>query len=112
MEQSPIFTRTFDLLRWLIPATVRFPRQHRFVLATALQQTAIRFQEQIICAAHTRPSRAALEQADITLSQLRAHLRLCHTLGLFSKGQYFHVAGMVNEIGRLLGGWLKKTENQ
>jgi len=27
----------------------------------------------------------------------------------FSGGQYHHVAEMVAEIGRLLGGWMKKT---
>lgn len=107
MQQSPIFSRTYDLLRWLIPATVKFPRQHRFVLATTVQQAALKFQEQIIEAVHSRQPKSVLQQADITLSQLRTHLRLCHDLGLFSKGQYQHVAGMVNEIGKLLGGWLK-----
>ena len=107
MKQSPIFTKTYDLLTWLIPATVKFPRQHRFVLAATLQQSALRFQEQIIAAALLQKPRPELEQADITLTQLRSHLRLAHDLGLFSKGQYRHAAGMVNEIGKLLGGWLK-----
>jgi len=107
MNQSPIFTRTYDLLRWLIPATVRFPRQQRFVLAGALQQSGLRFQEQIIQAAHSRQPRLMLEEADATLALLRTQLRLCHDLGLFSKGQFRHVAGMVNEVGKLLGGWLK-----
>jgi cytosine/adenosine deaminase-related metal-dependent hydrolase len=107
MEESPIFTRTYDLLRWLIPATLKFPRQQRFVLAEAVQQSALRFQEQIIAAGHSRQPRPVLEQADVTLAQLRAQIRLCHDLGLFSKSQYWHVAGMVNEVGKLLGGWLK-----
>jgi len=110
MKQSPIFTRTYDLLRWLLPATVKFPRQHRFVLATTLQQTAIQLQEQIIEAVMmTQQQRAVLQQADITLATLRTHIRLAHDLNLFSRGQYRHVSAMVNEIGRLLGGWIKKT---
>lgn len=107
MKESPIFTKTYDLLTWLIPATVKFPRQHRFVLATTLQNSGLRFQEQIIAAALASDPRPQLEQADITLAQLRTHLRLTHDLGLLSKGQYRHVAGMVTEIGKLLGGWLK-----
>ena len=43
MKQSPIFTKTYDLLRWLIPQTVKFPRQQRFVLAEAVQRTALTF---------------------------------------------------------------------
>ena len=48
MKESPIFTRTYDLLRWLIPLTVKFPRTHRFVLAARVQETALRFQERLI----------------------------------------------------------------
>jgi hypothetical protein len=107
MTQSPIFTKTYDLLQWLIPATVKFPRQHRFVLADTLQQSGLQFQKQIIAAVMSDNPRPLLEQADITLAQLRIHLRLAHDLGLFSKGQYRHAAGMVNEIGKLLGGWFK-----
>ena len=107
MQQSPIFTRTYDLLRWLIPVTAKFPRSQRFVLAAAVQQAALKFQEQIIAAAHARNPRPALEEADIALSQLRTHLRLCRDLEFLSQGQYQHAAAMVNEIGKLLGGWLK-----
>jgi hypothetical protein len=28
-EEMPIFTRSFDLLTWLLPATNHFPRAHR-----------------------------------------------------------------------------------
>ncbi len=48
MQQSPIFTKTYDLLLWLIPATTKFPRELRFVLARAVQETALRFQETLI----------------------------------------------------------------
>jgi hypothetical protein len=46
MKESPIFTRTYDLLRRLIPVTIKFPRQQRFVLAEAIQRTALTWQEQ------------------------------------------------------------------
>jgi cytosine/adenosine deaminase-related metal-dependent hydrolase len=107
MKESPIFTRTYDLLRWLIPATVKFPRQHRFVLAETLQRTALRFQEEILEAGHGNRPFAELARADVTLAKLKLYLRLCHDLDLFSRGQYEHVSRMVTEIGRLLGGWSK-----
>jgi hypothetical protein len=28
-EEMPIFTRTYDFLTWLLPATNNFPRAHR-----------------------------------------------------------------------------------
>ncbi|MEA3351525.1 MAG: diversity-generating retroelement protein Avd [Chloroflexota bacterium] len=107
MKESPIFTRTYDLIRWLIPVTVKFPRQQRFVLAQALQKTALELQEKLIEASFADRPRQILQQADVTLTKLRFYLRLCRDLKLLSMGQYEHVARMVNEIGRLLGGWIK-----
>ncbi len=110
MKESPIFTRTYDLLRWLLPATIKFPRQYRFVLAEAVQRTALRFQEELLEAAYSKRPQPLLHQADVTLSKLRLYLRLCHDLDLLSQGQYKHVATRVDEIGRLLGGW-RKTQS-
>jgi hypothetical protein len=109
MKQSPIFTRTYDLLRWLIPQTIKFPRQQRFVLAEAVQRTALRFQEELIEAAYAEEPLPALRRADVTLVKLRTYLRLCRDLELLAFNQYEHVARMVDEIGRLLGGWIKKV---
>lgn len=110
MKESPIFTRTYDLLRWLIPATVKFPRQQRFVLADAVQRTALTFQEQLIEAGLSNQPSDPLRDADITLVKLRLYLRLCWDLQLLSPGQYEHVSRMVTEIGRLLGGWRKAVQ--
>jgi hypothetical protein len=109
MKESPIFTRTYDLLRWLLPMSVKFPRQQRFVLAEAVQQTALRFQERLIEAGQSDDARATLRQADTELSKLRAYLRLCRDLELISMGQYEHAARLTGEVGRLLGGWIKKA---
>lgn len=107
MKQSPIFVRTYDLLRWLIPVTVKFPRQQRFVLAEALQRTALNLQEHLIEAGMNAQSGTALHQADVDLTKLRFYLRLCRDLELLSLGQYEHVIRMADEIGRLLGGWMR-----
>lgn len=109
MKESPIFSRTYDLLLWLIPATVKFPRQQRFVLAEALQRTALGFQERLIEAALGGQPAASLGEADVELAKLRLYLRLSHDLELFAEGSYAHVARMVDEIGRLLGAWKKSV---
>lgn len=111
MKDSPIFTRTYDLLLWLIPCTTKFPREQRFVLGKAVQETALRFQEALIEAAlvQGRQEQQALARADVDLAKLRFHLRLCQDLKLITLRQCRHVAEMVAEVGRLLGGWRKKV---
>ncbi|GAB4452563.1 MAG: hypothetical protein Kow0031_34970 [Anaerolineae bacterium] len=114
MSQSPIFVKTYDLLLWLLPRTTRFPREQRFVLARRVQDTALNFQERLIEAAalpanDRRGRLARLGQADIELTKLRFHLRLCRDLELFDSSQHHHVSQMLDEVGRLLGGWLKSA---
>ena len=110
-DDSPIFSKTYDLLRWLIPLTLKFPRQQRFVLAQSLQQTVIGLQETLIEAAYRQNPVNELRNADIQLAKLRFHFRLSHDLQLISTGQYQHVSQMLGEIGRLLGGWQKKLKS-
>ena len=107
MKQSPIFSKVYDFVAWLIPLTIKFPRQQRFVMATALQQDTLRFQERLIEAAHQPQPRALLVSADAELDKLRTHLRLSLDLKLISPGQYEHAARMLTEVGKLLGGWQK-----
>ena len=114
MQESPLFAKTYDLLLWLMQATSKFPREQRFVMAKALQETALRFQERLIEAGvgRGRTRDRALAQADVELTKLRFYLRLCKDLELLKLNQYRHVAEMVAEVGRLLGGWRKTVSNE
>jgi hypothetical protein len=109
MKQSPIFSKTYDFVAWLIPLTVKFPRRQRFVMAAALQREALRFQELLIEAAHQRSPAAHLLAADSELDKLRTHLRLSLDLQLIEPGHYQHAARLLVEIGKLLGGWQKSA---
>jgi len=112
MKHSPLFVRTYDLLLWLIPQTQKFPRAYRFTVAEHIQRLALAFQDSLVAAGKTRGKtrRRWLQQADIQLEQLRLWVRFARDNRLWSVGQYEHVARMLQEVGRLLGGWLKTIE--
>jgi hypothetical protein len=109
MQESPLFSRTYDMLLWLIPQANRFPRAHRFGLGERVVRLGLSFQETIIAAAlhHGRDQQGLFKRADVHLAQLRQVLRLCKDLELLSVGQYEHIAARVVEVGKLLGGWMK-----
>lgn len=109
-QESPAFTRCYDLLRWLIPTTEKFPRSQRFVLARALNDAALRLHERLTEAVHGQDARASLAQADVELTKLRTYLRLSHDLGLLGLGSYEHGARMVAEIGGFVGGWRRRLD--
>jgi len=110
MKQSPIFARTYDFVAWLIPLTIKFPRSQRFVMASALQREAIRFQELLIEASHQKGKKDLLFSADAELDKVRTHLRMSLEMGLIQGGQYEHSARLLTEIGKLLGGWMKTLQ--
>ena len=108
--EMPIFTRTFDLLAWLLPLTNHFPRAQRHTLTRRLTDAALDLRERLE-EANLQPANrlALLTQADAALAKLRLYLRLAAKFAWLNDGQYEHVSLMVNEIGRLLGGWQKAS---
>ncbi len=110
MQESPIFVRTFDLLQWLLPMLQKFPKEQRFILAARIHDAAFNFYEAITAASLSKKKNEHLEQADIELQKLRLYLRLSHRLQFLSAAQYKHVFELVEEVGRLLGGWAKKAQ--
>lgn len=109
-----IFTRTYDLLNWLLPKAERFPKIYRSTVTQRLMDAALNLQEALLAAElyRDRIRLRQLKEADVQLSKIRLYLRLVHGWGWFSLGQYEHVSRMVVEIGRLLGGWIRQTEGE
>ena len=110
-QESPIFTRTFHFLLWLIPQTEHFPKPFRSTVTQRLLDAALDFQETLLEADALRGRARSdhLWRADGLLNKVRTYLRTAHRLTWLSQGQYEHVSRMVAEIGRLLGGWIKAT---
>jgi four helix bundle protein len=109
--EMPIFTRTFDFLTWLLPASNHFPRAHRFSFTQRLLGAAFDLRQHLEEANHRsgRERMACLQKADEDLDAVRLYLRLAARWSWLSAGQYQHVAAMTTEIGKLLGGWKKVT---
>jgi hypothetical protein len=61
--EMPIFTRTFDFLTWLLPATNHFPRAHRHSFTQRLLDAAFDLREYLE-QANYRQGKARLERLD------------------------------------------------
>ena len=111
-KEMPIFTKTFDFLSWLIPATNNFPRSQRFYTTKRLLDAAFDLREYLEEANIRRGGQRMerLIRADEALARVRIYLRLVTRWSWLSHGQYEHVSAMIMEIGKLLGGWKKVTE--
>ncbi len=111
-SQSPIFTKTYDFLLWLIPVTLKFPKSQRFLLAERLSKQTLDFYD-LILEAVLEPEQQAthLKTADKLLTKIRLYVRLSYDLHCISQKQFEHAARKLDELGRLIGGWQKKASS-
>ena len=108
--QSPLFVKTYDFLLWLIPLALKFPKSQRFLLAERLSKMALDFYD-LILEAVIEPGRQGerLDEADRLLTKIRLYVRLSYDLYCISLGQLEHAARLMDELGRLIGGWKRKN---
>ena len=113
MNESPIFVKTFDLLKWVIQRTEKFPKTQRFFLAKRINDALFDFYELIGDAAlRNDGQREQLRQADARLMRLKHYFRLAMELRYVSFDQYHYLVKAAGEVGRLLGGWLKSLDSK
>jgi hypothetical protein len=106
-QELTVITKACDLILWSCHHTSRFPRNHRFVLGERLERNLYDLLETLIKARYTRQRQPVLEQANLTLEILRFQVRLAKDLGCLKTNSYGFAAKAIDEIGRLVGGWLK-----
>ena len=85
MKSSPasdmvIFTRTFDLLTWLLPLTNHFPRAHRHTVTARLLNAAFDLREHLDEAQLRRGEERgrSLAEAEEASMKVKLYLRLVH----------------------------------
>jgi hypothetical protein len=106
-DGSPLFIKTFDMLEWLLAHTAKFPKSHRFGLAKRMDDAALDFSDALLWALKAPDKRAVLLHADGALERLRFYNRLAVRLRLQTPAQQEHLAKQLDELGRLVGGWLR-----
>jgi len=110
MNESPLFSRAFDLAKETCRLVESFPRSRRAVLGRRLEEAAFDFHAAIAVAAGAKDPRPRLAAADEALVRHRFCLRLAGELGLLSEGRLMEIARVEAECGRLLGGWQRKLD--
>ncbi|MDP2652207.1 MAG: diversity-generating retroelement protein Avd [bacterium] len=106
-----IVEKTYELILWLYPVVNRFPKSQRFVLGQHIENTLLDMLENIIAANQTRDKTPHLKHVSVDLDKLRLLVRLAKDLKFMSIKKYAFAAERINEVGRMLGGWIKAQGN-
>lgn len=108
-QELTVITKTYDLILWSCNHTGRFPRNHRFVLGERLERNLYDVLEILIRAKYRRERKELLDQANLNLEILRFQIRLAKDLQCLTVESYGFAAKAIDEIGKLVGGWLKSA---
>ena len=109
---SPALERRYQFLAWLVPTVDKFPRRQKFVLGDRIENIALDVLEGLIEATYTRNRGRILEAVNLKLDKLRFLFRLSTELQLLDQRRYEHASRGIDEIGRLVGGWIRAQRGQ
>ena len=108
MEKFVLHQKTYDFVLWLYPIINRLPKNHRLVLGKTLEELSLSLLVSLMKANKSRgvDRKKFQQEASDTLDYLFVMLRLTKDLRLMSIKQYTTSAEKLNEIGRMLTGWI------
>lgn len=107
----PIFTKTYDLYKTLYGFRALVPKQDRYTIWQRTENLALDVLEGILFASQKVWSEKlpVLETASLKLNVLRVFLRLLKETKAIDQRKYAALQERVDEIGRMLGGWIRST---
>ena len=107
VEKLQVFVKWVEFLQWLLNTTEKFPKKVRFTFTTRIDNLALDILEDIIeCRYHRVAREEGFKRINIRLEKLRVLLRICHEERYLSNKQYKYSAVHINEVGKMIGGWL------
>jgi len=108
-EKLILFQKSYDFLLWLYPLINRLPKHHRAVLGRQIEELGLSILLHILSANIARGIKRKAIQLLISeeLDKLRILIRLTKDLRFISIKQYIYAAEKVNEIGKILSGWMQ-----
>ena len=109
-EDLPVFVRWMDVMKWLLPTTEKFPKRVRFTFSNRIDNLALDVVEDLVEARYARRKTDRLRAVNLKLERLRVLLRLCHETQLLPHKSYEFAMRSIDEVGRMVGGWIRQQE--
>ena len=103
-----VIKKGYDFSKWLLQHTGKFPKSYRFSVGAKLENAILDFIEFATVANMRKDKLPLLKKADEALARLRLLFRLSYEMRFVNLKSYEFGSKQVNELGRLLGGWIKR----
>ena len=104
-----VIEKMYDLVVWSCQHVAKFPRSYRFSLGDRLERRLYECLELLLKAKFARERLPLLHEVNLELELLRFQFRLAKDLKCLSIESYGSASRFVNEVGKLVGGWIKQS---
>jgi hypothetical protein len=108
-DEYPVIHKMYQLTLTYTQRVTDFPRDKRFVLGDRILKNCYDLLEGLIEARYLSRRVPVLHQSNLRLEKLRFQTRLCRDLKIISIKQYGIICETMEEIGRMIGGWMKAS---
>lgn len=111
MDSFPIINRAYEVYKSIMVINDDLSKRWRYSLGLSLENSMLDCMDELIMAKNApKPFRGGyLIKASAKLEAALLKLRLLLELNLVNETKVFQTQAIVEEIGRMLGGWLKAT---
>lgn len=110
----PIFQKTYDLYKTFYGFRASVQKQDRYTIWQRCENAILEILESILAASEAYKAEKVplLQRASVKLNSLRIFLRLMKELRTIDNKKYVAFQEPVDEIGRMLGGWIKSAKER
>lgn len=110
----PIFKKSYELYKTFYGYRNTVSKQDRYTLWQRCENLILDILESILWASQLpkKDKLPILEKASLKLNFLRVFLRLCKEIKTIDNKKYVLLQEIIDEIGRMLGGWIRSTRQK
>lgn len=113
MDTLPIINQTYNLYKQIVDITEHLSKRWRLSLGKSIEDSTLNCLSELIMAKNAPKLLKAgyLIKACSHQETCMLKLRLCLELKLVNETKIFQAQSTLEEIGRMLGGWLKSVQS-
>lgn len=111
MDGLKILAKMEELDAYAHKAMLQFPKYERHVLCAAIRETSAGIIRLVVRRAKRYHKKTSLQDLDIEVEYLRTLVRKAHALGYINVHRYEVWSRHIDEVGRMVGGWIKHVKS-